>query len=56
MKDPLDPNGEMHRQMVDFANLLNCELGDDSSLKYIPYKNEGHIPFYSLYDALRFIY
>lgn len=56
LKDPLDPNGDMHRQMVDFTNLLNRELGDKISLKYVPYKNEGHVPFPSLYDALRFIY
>ncbi len=56
MDDPLDPNGEMHRQMVDFTNLLNRELGDKISLKYVPYENEGHVPFSSLYDALRFIF
>ena len=56
MNDPLDPNGEMHREMVDFTNLLNSELGDQISLKYVPYINEGHVPFPSLYDALRFIY
>ena len=56
LKDPLDPNGTMHRQMGDFTKLLNRELGDKISLKYMPYKNEGHVPFPSLYDALRFIY
>lgn len=56
LKDPLDPNGDMHRQMGDFTNLLNRELGDKISLKYVPYENEGHVPFPSLYDALRFIY
>lgn len=56
MNDPLDPNGEMHREMDDFRNLLNSELGDQISLKYVPYLNEGHVPFPSLYDALRFIY
>jgi len=56
LKDPLDPNGTMHKQMNDFTKLLNSEIGDKISLKYVPYKNEGHVPFHSLYDALKFIY
>lgn len=56
MDDPLDPNGDMHRQMGVFSNLLDRELGDKISLKYVPYENEGHVPFPSLYDAFRFIY
>jgi len=56
LKDPLDPDGEMHQQIVDFSLLLNRELGDKISLKYVPYKTEGHVPFPSLYDALQFIY
>jgi predicted alpha/beta superfamily hydrolase len=56
LKDPLDPNGTMHQQMNDFTKLLNREIGNKISLKYLPYKNEGHVPFHSLYDALKFIY
>lgn len=56
LKDPLDPNGTMHQQMNDFTELLNREIGDQISLKYMPYKNEGHVPFHSLYDALSFLY
>lgn len=56
LKDPLDPNGTMHQQMNDFTKLLNREIGDKISLKYLPYKNEGHVPFHSLYDGLSFIF
>lgn len=56
LKDPLDPNGTMHQQMIDFTELLNSKTGDKISLKYIPYNNEGHVPFHSLYDTLKFIY
>jgi len=38
MKDPLDPNGDMHRQMSNFSNLLDRELGDNISHKYVPYR------------------
>ncbi|MBW1612491.1 MAG: alpha/beta hydrolase [Deltaproteobacteria bacterium] len=56
LKDPLDPNGTMHRQMSNFTKLLDREIGDKISLKYLPYKNEGHVPFHSLYDGLSFLY
>ena len=56
LRDPIDPNGTMHQQMFGFSNLLDRELGDRISIKYMSYENEGHIPFHSLYDALRYIY
>ncbi len=56
LEDPLDPNGVLHRQMVEFSKLLIENLEDNISLRYLPYVNEGHVPFYSLYDGLKFIY
>lgn len=56
MKDPLDPNGSMHLQILDFSNELVRILGNSVSLKYLTYESEGHVPFHSLYDGLKFIY
>jgi predicted alpha/beta superfamily hydrolase len=56
LKDPLDPDGELHQQMVVFTEFLTRELEGSISLQYWPYKGEGHVPFHSLHDALRFIY
>lgn len=56
MRDHLDPNGVMHKQMSSFTNMITSELGDKVSLRYVPYENEGHVPFHSLYDGLKFIY
>ncbi len=57
MKDPLDPRGVIHQQMLDFSDKINNRLGPQNvSLKYQVYENEGHVPFHSLHDALRFFY
>lgn len=55
LKDPLDPNGEMHKQMLDFSGKLLGILDNRISLQYMVYENEGHVPFHSLYDGLKFI-
>jgi predicted alpha/beta superfamily hydrolase len=55
LKDPLDPNGEMHKQMLDFSGKLLGILNNRISLQYMVYENEGHVPFHSLYDGLKFI-
>lgn len=54
--DPLDPDGEMNRHITDFTHSLNEKLGSKIRCKYVIYENEGHVPFHSLYDGLKFIY
>ncbi|MBT5419922.1 MAG: hypothetical protein HOK80_03445, partial [Candidatus Cloacimonetes bacterium] len=56
LKDPLDPDSRNHKQILDFSNTLRCKAGNISRSKYVAYENEGHVPFISLYDGLRFIF
>ena len=56
LKDEIDPDGEMNREMADFSNSVKDKLGDRIKFKYLTYENGGHMPFYSLYDGLKFIY
>ena len=56
LKDPLDPEGVIHQQMLDFSNSVRENIGHLISYKYSTYKNEGHVPFHSLYDGLKYIY
>jgi len=56
LKDPLDPNGKNHEQILNFSNTLMFKTGNKSRCKYVTYENEGHVPFFSLYDGLRFIF
>ena len=55
-KDPLDPDGELKKQIDDFSTTLIKSIGDKINFKYVTYENEGHVPFHSLYDGLKFIY
>lgn len=55
-KDPLDPDGEIKKHIDDFSNSLKESIGDKINFKYVTYENEGHVPFHSLYDGLKFIY
>ena len=52
----LDPDGVLHQQMIEFSARLSSRLENRASLKYLTYENEGHVPFHSYYDGLRFIY
>lgn len=54
MKDFLAPNGVIKKQMVDFSKRIESKEKIVCKLKV--YKEEGHVPFQSLYHGLRFIY
>lgn len=56
LEDPLDPDGILHQQMLDFSNAVSENTGNSISYKYSIYKHEGHVPFHSLYDGLKYIY
>ena len=55
LKDPLDPDGKIHQQMLDFSNAISEDIGSSIFFKYSVYQDEGHVPFHSLYDGLKFI-
>ncbi|HKL09658.1 MAG TPA: alpha/beta hydrolase-fold protein [Bacteroidales bacterium] len=54
--DPLDAEGTIHKQLTDFSNTVDKKLGDRVYNKHLTYENEGHVPFHSLYDGLKFIF
>jgi hypothetical protein len=56
LKDPLDLDGEVHKQMTDFAKSINNNLKDQVSCMYLFYEDEGHVPKNSLYDGLMFLF
>ena len=56
LKDPLISQVNSLQQMTDFSNLVVDKLGSRVTYKYLTYENEGHVPFYSLFDGLKFIY
>lgn len=56
LKDPLDPNGKIHQQLLNFSSYLKEHLDNEILYKYKTYENEGHVPFYSLYDGLKYVY
>jgi predicted alpha/beta superfamily hydrolase len=56
LKDQLDPEGVLHQQMIEFSAMLSRCLENTASLKYQTYKDEGHVPFHSYYDGLKYIY
>lgn len=56
LKDPLDPDGEYHEQILDFSNDMKDRLRNKSRIKYLTYENQGHVPFLSLYEGLKFIF
>jgi len=53
-KDFLDPDELILRQLSKFTQLIETDEKIDCKLKI--YKDEGHVPFQSLYHGLRFIY
>lgn len=56
LKDPLDPDGILQLQIVDFSNSIHESLKNKIVHKYLIYENEGHVPYHSLYDGLKFIF
>jgi predicted alpha/beta superfamily hydrolase len=56
LKDELDPDGMENLAVIDFSNSAKAILGNRVKFKYLAYENEGHVPFQSLYDGLKFIY
>ncbi len=56
LKDPLDPDGSIHRQMTDFSESIQSHLGNILSCKYLFYENEGHVPKNSLQDGLAYLF
>ena len=56
LKDELDPDGRMNRGVINFSNTLKEQLGNSVKYQYQTYENLGHVPFYSLYDGLKFVF
>lgn len=54
LKDFLDPDGTIEKQLSDFNQLI--ESDENIVCEYKIYKDEGHVPFQSLYHGLRFVY
>ena len=55
LKDPLDPDGNIHQQMTEFSKSVTTNLENQVSCKYLLYENEGHVPKGSLKDGLTFL-
>lgn len=53
-KDVLDPNGIIEKQLSNFHQLI--ESDEDIDCEYKIYKDEGHVPYQSLYHGLKFVY
>ena len=54
IKDFLDPEGVIKKQLLSFTQKIESKENIVCKLKI--YEDEGHVPFQSLYHALRFIY
>lgn len=53
-KDILDPDGVIGKQLANFTQLI--ESDDSIDCKYKIYRDEGHVPYQSLYHGLKFLY
>lgn len=53
-KDPLDPEGNMDRQISHFVKIL--EPVKNLSIKYVTYDDEGHVPYPSVYHGMKYFY
>ena len=53
-QDVLDPEGVLKTQLSNFTQLIAADENIDCQYKI--YKNEGHVPFQSLYHGLKFLY
>ena len=56
LQDPLDPDGSFEQQIAVFSDLIHTKLKDQVRHQYMIYENEGHVPYHSLYDGLKFIF
>lgn len=56
LKDELDPDGRMHQEVKEFSDAIQANLGTKVKYQYLAYENLGHVPFYSLYDGLKFVF
>jgi predicted alpha/beta superfamily hydrolase len=54
LEDFIDPEGVIEKQLSNFNQLI--ESDENIVCEYKKYKNEGHVPFQSLYHGLRFFY
>jgi predicted alpha/beta superfamily hydrolase len=55
LQDRDDPDQAIHRQMVEFSELVKDKFGGVISYRYETYGNYPHVPFPCLYDGLRFV-
>ena len=53
-KDFLDPEGVIKKQLINFTQLIKSDESIVYELKI--YKEEGHVPYQSLYHGLKFLY
>ena len=56
LQDPLDPGGIFQKEIADFSNTIKDKLGNKVRHKYLIYENEGHVPFHSIYDGLKYFF
>ena len=56
LQDPLDPEGTFQKEIADFSNTIKNKLGNKVRHKYLIYENEGHVPFHSIYDGLKYFF
>jgi len=54
VKDPLDPDGLIKAQLDNFTEMLKAD--ENVVCGYKIYEDEGHVPYPSLYDGLKFLY
>ncbi len=54
--DELDPEGQLHQEVIAFSETIRTHLGAEVRHRYRTYDDQGHVPFYSLYDGLKFVY
>lgn len=55
LRDQYDPDQVIHRQMIEFSELVKEKLGGGISYRYKTYQDYPHVPFPCLYDGLRFV-
>jgi predicted alpha/beta superfamily hydrolase len=52
--DPLDPEGVIRKQLLDFTRKIESDKSIEYKLKI--YEDEGHVPYQSMYHGLKFLY
>ncbi len=56
LHDPLDPDGTFQQEIADFSETIKNKLGNKVRHQYLIYENEGHVPFHSIYDGLKYFF